>query len=60
MSDFNSKTLRATVLKMAYAGSTVHIGCAFSIIEILAVLYRNHLRDPFQGARSDGAVCLFA
>ena len=46
MSDFNSKTLRATVLKMAYAGSTVHIGCAFSIIEILAVLYRNHLRYP--------------
>jgi transketolase len=31
---------------MAYAGSTVHIGCAFSIIEILAVLYRNHLCYP--------------
>ena len=31
---------------MAYAGSTVHIGCAFSIIDILAVLYRNHLRYP--------------
>lgn len=46
MSEFNSSTLRATVLKMAYAGSTVHIGCAFSIIEILAVLYRNHLRYP--------------
>jgi transketolase len=29
---------------MAHAGSTVHIGCAFSIIEILAVLYRNHLK----------------
>ncbi len=28
---------------MAYAGSSVHIGCAFSIIEILAVLYRSHL-----------------
>lgn len=46
MSEFNASTLRATVLKMAYAGSTVHIGCAFSIIEILAVLYRNHLRYP--------------
>ena len=43
---FNSKTLRKTVLDMAYAGSTVHIGCAFSIIELLAVLYRNHLRYP--------------
>ncbi len=31
---------------MAYAGSTVHIGCAFSIIEIVAVLYRRHLRYP--------------
>lgn len=29
---------------MAYAGSTVHIACAFSLIEILAVLYRSHLR----------------
>ncbi len=29
---------------MAYAGSTVHIACAFSIIEILAVLYRSHIR----------------
>ena len=43
---FKAKTLRKTVLDMAYAGSTVHIGCAFSIIELLAVLYRNHLRYP--------------
>jgi len=31
---------------MAYAGSTVHIACAFSIVELLAVLYRSHLRYP--------------
>lgn len=43
---FESKALRKTVLDMAYAGATVHIGCAFSIIEILAVLYRHHLRYP--------------
>jgi transketolase len=43
---FDTKVLRKTVLDMAYAGSTVHIGCAFSIIELLAVLYRNHLRYP--------------
>ncbi|QWD21874.1 transketolase [Polynucleobacter paneuropaeus] len=43
---FDPKVLRKTVLDMAYAGSTVHIGCAFSIIEILAVLYRQHLRYP--------------
>src|SRR3954467_3807715 len=35
--------LRRTVLDMAHAGSSVHIACAFSIIEILAVLYRSHL-----------------
>lgn len=44
--DFSPNRLRKTVLDMAYAGSTVHIGCAFSIIELLAVLYRNHLRFP--------------
>jgi transketolase len=43
---FNPKVLRKTVLEMAYAGSTVHIGCAFSIVELLAVLYRTHLRYP--------------
>lgn len=43
---FNCKTLRTTILDMAYAGSTVHIGCAFSIVELLAVLYRSHLRYP--------------
>jgi transketolase len=44
--NFDAKKLRKTVLDMAYAGSTVHIGGAFSIIELLAVLYRNHLRYP--------------
>src|SRR6516164_3995386 len=40
---FDPRRLRRTVLEMAYAGSTVHIACAFSIVEILAVLYRSHL-----------------
>lgn len=44
--NFDAKVLRKTVLDMAYAGATVHIGCAFSIIELLAVLYRSHLRYP--------------
>jgi transketolase len=43
---FDAKALRRTVLDMAYAGSAVHIGCAFSIIELLAVLYRSHLHYP--------------
>jgi transketolase len=43
---FHPGRLRRIVLEMAYAGSTVHIGCAFSIVELLAVLYRDHLRYP--------------
>jgi transketolase len=41
---FHPPALRKTVLEMAYAGASVHIACAFSIIEILSVLYRSHLR----------------
>lgn len=49
---FDPSALRRTVLRMAYAGSTVHIGCAFSIVEILAVLYRSHLRGDCRDACS--------
>ena len=49
---FHPARLRQTVLEMAYAGSTVHIGCAFSIIELLAVLYRHHLRYPENNPRA--------
>jgi transketolase len=52
MPEFVPSNLRKTVLEMAYSGSTVHIGCAFSIIEILAVLYRNHLRYPGNNAEA--------
>jgi len=47
MNTFSAPQIRKAILDMAYAGSTVHIGCAFSIVELLAVLYRKHLRlDP--------------
>lgn len=46
--------MRRTVLEMAYAGSTVHIACAFSIIELVTVLYRNHLRYPGNDPRAEG------
>ncbi|HEY8099792.1 MAG TPA: transketolase [Burkholderiaceae bacterium] len=52
--NFDPKVLRKTVLEMAYAGATVHIGCAFSIIELLAVLYRNHLRYPGNNPLASG------
>ena len=44
MPALDPRSLRRTVLRMAYTGQTVHIGCAFSLIEVLAVLYRDHLR----------------
>lgn len=31
---------------MAFAGSTVHIACAFSIVEIVSTLYKDFLRFP--------------
>jgi len=49
---FDPRRLRRTVLRMAYAGSSVHIACAFSLIEILAVLYRLHLRLGHGGPRA--------
>lgn len=51
---FHAARMRRTVLEMAYAGSTVHIGCAFSIIELVTVLYRNHLRYPGNDPRAEG------
>jgi transketolase len=44
MKRFDPIALRRTVLRLAYTGSTVHIPCALSLIEMLAVLYRSHLR----------------
>lgn len=44
MPQFDPTQLRRTILAMAFHGSTVHIGCAFSLVEILATLYRSHLR----------------
>ncbi|MEF7614727.1 transketolase [Aquincola sp. MAHUQ-54] len=51
---FAPARMRRTVLEMAYAGSTVHIACAFSIIELLTVLYRSYLRYPANDPRAEG------
>lgn len=40
---FNVKKLRRTIIEMAYRGQSVHVGCAFSIVEICSVLYRSIL-----------------
>jgi transketolase len=44
MTRFKADHIRTAILNMAYSGATVHVGCAFSIVELLAVLYRQHLR----------------
>ncbi|MFL5240990.1 MAG: transketolase [Gemmataceae bacterium] len=54
MRRFEPHRLRQTVLRMAYAGSSVHIACAFSLIEILAVLYRSHLHRGDGTPRASG------
>lgn len=51
---FAPARMRRTVLEMAYAGSTVHIACAFSIIELVTVLYRSHLRYPGNDPLAEG------
>ncbi len=44
---FDPIRIRRKIIDMAFAGSTVHIPCAMSIVEILAVLYRSYLHlDP--------------
>lgn len=42
--EFNPSALRKTVVEMAFAGNAVHLGCAFSIIELLSRLYGRHMR----------------
>src|SRR3977135_4349679 len=54
MKKFDPKRIRRIILDMAYSGATVQIGCAFSIVEVLAVLYRDHLRLDVADSRSSG------
>lgn len=46
MNAYNPVDLRKRILKMANAGSSVHIACAFSIVEIVSTLYRDFMRFP--------------
>lgn len=41
---FHPTAIRRIVVDMAYSGATVHVGCAFSIVELLCVLYDKHLQ----------------
>jgi transketolase len=54
MKKFDPNRIRRIILDMAHSGATVHIGCAFSIVEVLAVLYRDHLRLDITDPRFPG------
>ncbi len=51
---FNPTRLRRQVLGMAHKGQSVHVPCAFSLIEIYSVLYSQFLKfDPKDPAAPD-------
>jgi transketolase len=70
MKNFNPKNIRKTILDMAYAGSTVHIPCAFSIVEMCSVIYSKFLntgtnvndstRDYFVLSKGHGVMAVYA
>jgi transketolase len=70
MGNFSPRNLRKTVLKMAYSGSTVHVPCAFSIVEICSVIYSRFLntgnatndptRDYFVLSKGHGVMSVYA
>lgn len=52
---FDPRRLRRSILRMAYHGQSVHVACAFSLVEICSVLYSRFLRydkaSPLSGDR---------
>ena len=67
----DSNELRKTILSMAFHGNAVHIGCSFSLVEILAVLYESFLkinwddiadpdRDILAMSKGHGIMALYA
>lgn len=70
MKDFSPQNIRRSVLEMAYGGSTVHIPCAFSIVEMVSVLYSKFLhlgsgpadpsRDYFALSKGHGVMAVYA
>ena len=40
-----AKNLRKDILTMAFDGQSVHVGCAFSLVELFAVLYNSFSKE---------------
>jgi len=52
----DARLMRKTILNMAYSGNSVHIGCAFSLVEIVSVLYSKFVKidsDTLTSAKRD-------
>lgn len=70
MKNFTPRHLRKTILDMAYSGATVHIPCAFSIVEMTSVLYENFIdvgtgpndpaRDYYVLSKGHGVMAAYA
>ncbi len=70
MKDFSPKNIRKTVLDMAFSGGTVHVPCAFSIVEMCSVIYGKYLntgafaedptRDYFVLSKGHGIMAVYA
>lgn len=69
--EFDPRTLRRHILRMAYKGQSVHVACAFSIVEICAVLHNRFLefglrppqpadRDYLILSKGHGVMALYA
>lgn len=68
---FAPRLLRRHILRMAYRGQSVHVACAFSLVEILSVLYADFLhydredpqspdRDYLVLSKGHGVMALYA
>ena len=51
--NFDPALLRRHVIRMAYAGQSVHVPCAFSLIEIVSVLYSKILKFNPQNPKDE-------
>lgn len=70
MKDFSPANIRKSVLDMAFGGSTVHIPCAFSIVEMVSILYGKYMKvglapgdetaDHFILSKGHGVMAVYA
>ena len=53
------KKLRKEILTMAFDGQSVHIGCAFSLIELFTVLYNSFSKDTILLSKGHGVMAQY-